>query len=103
MSTATINVRLPQELKRGGDEVLRRAGVTVTQAIRSLYGYMDEHQDIPPFIGRGTTDAKRDAIAQKRAALASLAGIANVTDAAIGHEDDRYAHLVEKHMHGGIR
>ena len=46
-AAATINVRMPEQLKRGGVRVLERNGVSPTEVVRSLYRYMEREQSIP--------------------------------------------------------
>lgn len=67
--TATLNIRLPKELKQHGQQVLDREQVSTSDLIRSLYQYMEEHQEIPSF-------AKNSASAteEKRRSLQSMAG-----------------------------
>ena len=52
-ATATLNVRLPEDLKDRGAQVLRREGVSVSDAVRGLYEYMEKEQRLPEFIERG--------------------------------------------------
>ena len=47
MKDATLNIRLEPTLKQHGAAVLQREGLTVTEAVRALYEYMDEHQEFP--------------------------------------------------------
>ncbi|MFQ8869067.1 MAG: type II toxin-antitoxin system RelB/DinJ family antitoxin, partial [Eggerthella lenta] len=49
-ATATLNVRLPEDLKDRGAQVLRREGVSVSDAVRGLYEYMEKEQRLPEFI-----------------------------------------------------
>lgn len=44
---ATINARLPEKLKSSGTEVLERNGVSPTELVRSVYRYMERHQELP--------------------------------------------------------
>ena len=53
-ATATLNVRLPEDLKDRGAQVLRREGVSVSDAVRGLYEYMEKEQRLPEFINRRT-------------------------------------------------
>lgn len=48
-SNAVLNVRLPEDLKKHGNQVLSRNGISVSQIIRDLYSYMEAEQDIPSF------------------------------------------------------
>ena len=64
---ATINVRMPEKLKRGGSLVLEREHVSPTELIRSLYRFLDENQEIPACLdiarnGEHTKHEKRRAL-----------------------------------------
>lgn len=75
MGAATINVRMPEELKAGGDAVLARKGKSVSDAVRELYEYLERHQDIPSFM-KNVEDVEKDEIVRKRRdALQRLTGI----------------------------
>lgn len=50
MPVAQLNTRIDDAIKRSGDSVLRREGVSVAQAVRGLWGYMGATQTIPDFI-----------------------------------------------------
>ena len=56
-ATATLNVRLPEDLKDRGAQVLRREGVSVSDAVRGLYEYMEKEQRLPEFIKPANEDA----------------------------------------------
>ncbi|MCL2889000.1 MAG: hypothetical protein FWE65_01095 [Eggerthellaceae bacterium] len=75
MATATINVRMPEDLKTRGMQVLEREGVSVTDLVRSLFSHLEQSQELPEFAkgsqrGMSSTDAE-----QRRAAMRSLIGI----------------------------
>ena len=69
--TATINVRMPEKLKRGGGLVLERKRVSPTELVRSLYRFLDENQEIPPCldIAQGAGRSKHE---ERRALLRSI-------------------------------
>lgn len=47
---ATLNIRLPKQLKIHGTQVLDRAGLGASQAVRRLYEYMEREQTVPECI-----------------------------------------------------
>ena len=53
-ATAQLNVRVPAELKRGGDEVLSRFGISASEAVRGLLDYVVSHQAPPEFLAKPT-------------------------------------------------
>jgi antitoxin component of RelBE/YafQ-DinJ toxin-antitoxin module len=69
-ATATLNVRLPESLKAHGAQVLEREGVGVSDAVRSLYEYMEREQAVPSFVKH----AEEDKYARRRELLKSFAG-----------------------------
>lgn len=50
MPMAQLNVRLPVEVKRSGDATLARCGVSVTEAVRALWHYLGEREELPSFM-----------------------------------------------------
>lgn len=75
---ATLNVRFPNELgdlKRRGDAVLAKAGISTSQAIRGLYRHLDETQSIPSWLQ--TAD---DVYEKRRKAMRKLVSIAPIED-----------------------
>lgn len=71
-ATATLNVRLSESLKNHGMQVLDRAGVSTTQAVRSLFEYMEREQSLPDYM-QAAPCADTD---ERRAALRDFAGCA---------------------------
>ena len=47
MATAQLNVRIDEQVKRAGDAVLERYGISATQAIRTIWQHMADHQRLP--------------------------------------------------------
>ena len=89
----TINARLPEDLKRHGAQVLDREGVSVTQAIRSLFEYLEREQTVPEWMqAEGKSAAE---IARKRKKLRSLVGIAEITEDFDGRAAYRQ-HVIDK-------
>ncbi len=74
MGTATLNVRLPEELKERGLQVLEREGVSVSDLVRDLFGYLEENQELPDFAVDSKRMKKAD-VERRRAAMESLVGI----------------------------
>lgn len=74
-ATATLNVRLPEDLKDRGAQVLKREGVSVSDAVRGLYEYMEREQRLPEFIKPASEDARRAAVGRKRSTLRDMVGI----------------------------
>ena len=58
MGAVQLNIRLDEELKATGDNVLADHGVSSTEAIRSLWTYMAKTRRLPDFI-LGKNDAFR--------------------------------------------
>jgi DNA-damage-inducible protein J len=96
---ATINVRIPQSLKEGGEAVLEREGISVSEAIRRFYVFLEHRQKIPDCIRDKGTSSSSDLIAQKRALLKGLAGIAPTSLSLEQIRDER----LERHLRAGIQ
>ena len=65
-------MRLPEDLKDRGAQVLRREGVSVSDAVRGLYEYMEKEQRLPEFIKPANEDARRSAVERKRSTLRDM-------------------------------
>ena len=50
MELAQLNARIGLQVKREGDAVLARAGVSATEAIRALWSYLAETGQLPGFM-----------------------------------------------------
>ena len=74
---ATLNVRLPRDLKERGDSVFAREGISVSRAVRSLYRQVDELQDIPAWLREAECE---DAYEAKRRGMRRLVGIVSLSD-----------------------
>lgn len=76
MATAMLNVRLDKGLKSEGDRVLAKQGVTATEAVRGLYRFIEENDEVPDFCrsesGRISPEARR----QKMRQLVGIAKLA---------------------------
>lgn len=66
-AAATINVRLPEELKRAGGKVLERNGVSPTDLVRSVYRYLYRNQALPECLDVAPSSA--DTVYQARRAM----------------------------------
>lgn len=53
MEVAQINARIDIGVKREGDAVLARLGVSATEAIRALWAYLAQAQALPAFMQKG--------------------------------------------------
>ncbi len=73
-SEATLNVRMPAALKHNGDAVLKRNDLSVSQAVRELYEYLEKNQELPDCLA-SSTETRQQAIARKRALLKSMTGV----------------------------
>ena len=71
-ATATLNVRLPEDLKNRGAQVLKREGVSVSDAVRGLYEYLEKEQRLPEFIKPASENARREAVERKRSTLRDM-------------------------------
>jgi DNA-damage-inducible protein J len=99
MQEATINVRLPRSLKDKGDAVLRREGVSVSEALRSLYEHMGQQQELPEFMQKPTLDDKEAECAKKRALLRQISGILPADANIDGMRHER----LQRHLRPGER
>jgi DNA-damage-inducible protein J len=75
MQEATMNVRMPLELKQQGDEVLQREKVSVSQAVRGLYEYLRTEQQLPLFLQKEKEDEKARLIKKRQALMREMVGI----------------------------
>ena len=70
-ATATLNVRMPEDLKRNGDIV------SVSDAVRGLYRFLESEQDVPAWV---LCERREDAFGERRRLLREIAGIAPLPD-----------------------
>lgn len=73
---ATINVRIDATTKSRGDEVLRRFGISTTEAVKLLWRELARTKELPQFLAESGREEERAQLRRKRAALAGLRGIA---------------------------
>lgn len=57
-ASVQLNTRIDPELKRRGDAVFVRAGLTSSEVVRAVWSYAAEHQQVPECI-LPATDANR--------------------------------------------
>ncbi len=50
-----LNTRVPADLKRGGDAVFSRAGLSPSDVVRGVWRYAVETQSVPDFLVKGTS------------------------------------------------
>lgn len=74
---ATLNARIDRDLKRRGDAVLTREGVSVSKAIRKLYQHIDQNQSLPSWM---LDDSEIDEYEQRREGIRSLVGAACLSE-----------------------
>lgn len=74
-ATATLNIRLPEDLKEHGMQVLEREGVSVSDLVRDLFRELEETQELPEFAQKRREGSKQESIALKRASLRDMVGI----------------------------
>lgn len=75
MAMATLNVRMPADLKRRGMQVLDREGVSVSDAVRGTFEHIARTQEVPGYLKDEGAAARREAVARKRALLRSMVGV----------------------------
>lgn len=102
-ATATLNIRLPEELKEHGMQVLAKQHISVSEAVRQLFCELESSQQVPDFLA----DAyPRDDIRGKRQLLRTMVGASRPAPDALeppitpkGHDwrEDWREHLLEKH------
>lgn len=73
MEQVQMNTRIGVEIKRTGDEVLRRYGYTPSSAVQALWTYLAEHNALPPFM---PSKAKASDLEARKQEVADNAGFA---------------------------
>lgn len=73
MEQVQMNTRIGVEIKRTGDEVLRRYGYTPSSAVQALWTYLAEHNALPPFM---PSKAKASDLEARKQEIADNAGFA---------------------------
>ena len=102
-SNATLNIRLPEELKERGMEVLARQRISVSDAVRQLFCELERSQKLPEFMQSSRIE---EAAQEKRRLLREMTGTERKPPDALyppieskGHDwkGDWRNHLLEKH------
>ena len=75
---ATINVRINASLKDRGDKILHDYGLSTSEVIRSLWGFLARTRELPSFLTDTFNAQENDVKTRKREALNGLAGITKV-------------------------
>jgi DNA-damage-inducible protein J len=99
MQNATINVRLPQDLKLRGDKVLLRENTSISDVVRAVYGYIAQEQKLPDFLKNPKKDEQQILVEQKRRLLQSMVGIIPSSIELEQMKDERLA----RHTLSGVR
>ncbi len=73
LADATLNIRLNKDLKQRGDAVLAREGISTTHAVRMLYQYLAQNQEVPAWVKGSDTEAVYEL---RRKRMRELVGIA---------------------------
>lgn len=76
-ANATLNVRIEKSLKARGDAVLAREGASVSSAVRELYRYLDQFQELPLWM---RDEEEKDVYERRREGIRSLVGIVSVPE-----------------------
>lgn len=101
-ATATLNVRIPEDLKDHGMQVLSRQHISVSDAVRQLFSELERSQRVPDFIAeaRGETAAqeKRELLRAMTASRRKPQDLEPPIEPH-GHDwrEDWHAHLLEKY------
>lgn len=106
-ATATINIRIEEDLKEQAQNVLKRNGIGTSEAIRRLFEELAKTQELPVCI-QDDSIAHSEEIARKRRALREFARIGHsLPDKPLPDDWDPkeawHQHLIEKHCFEGIR
>ena len=88
---ATLNIRLEPTLKQHGAEVLQREGLTVTEAVRALYLYLEANQKFPDELRNANHDQQSRAD-RRRELMHSMVGILPADASIAEAKETRLAH-----------
>lgn len=98
--TIMVNARMDRNLKEQASQVLKRAGITHTQAMVGFYENLVKEQAVPDYLQRDAKDVN-DEIQQKRKKLQSMVQMAssNEPEETRGKSDKEVwrKHLIEKY------
>lgn len=76
MAVAMLNVRMDKDLKAQGERVLAKQGVSATEAIRGLYRFMEQTEEVPDFCITESEALSPDARRQKMRQMVGIAKMA---------------------------
>lgn len=102
-ATATLNIRLPEELKEHGKQVLAKRHISVSEAVRQLFCELERSQQVPDFL---TGASAGNDIRERRELLRAMVGTTRPAPETLeppissaGHDwrGDWHEHLLEKH------
>lgn len=86
-ATATLNVRLPKELKEHGSQVLDRNGLSVSDAVRGLYEYLQDNQCLPAFLEEASGGSLYERRRELARSMVGIVSIPNGFDARCAHDE----------------
>ncbi len=102
-ATATLNIRLPEDLKDHGIQVLAKRNISVSEAVRQLFCELERSQQIPDFLEKaGNSSAVKERRELLQTMISAPRKAPDVLDPPVepeGHDwkADWYHHLLEKH------
>ena len=97
MTTATLNIRMPENLKERGMQVLNKEGVSITDLVKDLFCYLEEQQELPEFALNSKQGMSEAEVEKRRKALQSMIGI---LPSDIDIEVAKGEYLLHKHRPG---
>lgn len=80
-----MNTRLERSIKTGGDVVLSQCGYSPSQAVRALWTYLCDHQDVPPFMKEPEANGMNAIRQRKLSLIHDSAGLAIKTARQCGY------------------
>ena len=89
MATVLINGRVDEEIKKKTETVLEKRSLNASEAIRMLWQYISETNDVPPFMIERLEGKRKDEIEAKRKMLLKGAGIVKTTSPVDDREVER--------------
>ena len=76
MPVVMLNVRMDKDLKAQGERVLAKQGVSATEAIRGLYRFMEQTEEVPDFCKTESEALSPEARRQKMRRMVGIAKMA---------------------------
>lgn len=102
-ATATLNIRLPEELKEHGMQVLARQNMSISEVVRQLFCELERSQQLPDFLMQGSASGAAES---RRKLLRTMVGSRRPAPRALvppiepeGHDwrEDWRRHLLESY------